>query len=216
MGREELLVQAAEPSKSVPVTQVVGFALVALAGVAIVVSSVLVPWIRSERSAVEASASAAFDEHGVADYTGWDLAERCGQWNGATKCSIGVVEGRRSVATGPVTAGLGVLLLVLGIIGVVASYARRRTLVALAALGACFAAGAAVAFVMMFSFESTGLDLRVGVWVFVAAAVVALVASLIASAASRHAGPPRGAFRVFAVIALLVLGWIGGILVWTA
>jgi hypothetical protein len=192
-----------------------GFVLVALAGVVIVVASFL-PWIRVDRVAVEELPAGSEQMNVVEDFSGWDIAQHCAVWHGPTTCSMYVDDGRQSVVAGTVTAGLGVVLLICGVVGGLLMVGGRRTAARIMSLGACIAAGVAAGFTTAFWWSSGPLDFRVGVWAFATATWIALVGSLLTAVVPRSSSAARRTARVLGVAGLLVLGWFGAVLIWTA
>jgi hypothetical protein len=215
VGCEERSVRTAARGDRLLSCAVGGFALVALAGIVIVISSFL-PWIRVDQVAVEELPAGSEQSSVVEDFSGWEIAQHCAVWNGPTECSIDVLDGRQSVVAGTVTAGLGVVLLACGVTGALFMVARRRSVARVVSLGACFAAGVASGFTTFFWWTSGRLHFRGGVWAFAAATMIALLGSVLAAVAPGSSSPARRTARVLGVVGLLVLGWFGAVLLWTA
>jgi hypothetical protein len=202
------------------VAGVPGFVIVAAAGVLIVISSVL-PWIRVNPVAVEEAATNSYRRsHSPHEFSGWDIANTCGQANGLIKCSIGVstarIEGRQSIVTGPVTAGVGAALIALGIMGALSLRWGARTVMNCARVGSWFAAGAAAGLATLFWWSSGEFEFQIGVQTFWVATLLAAAGALITAAAIGRPRAARTSARVLGAFGVMAFGWIGAALLSTA
>ena len=188
----------------------------ALAGTLIIIASFL-PWIHASPGAVEDTGRSAFvGSESPRDYSGWDLADDCGQWNGAITCSVGIVEGRRSILTGPATATMGVVLLALGVDGAWSIRRDRRATARIVLAVSCLTAGAAAGFATLFRVSAGKLDYRIGVNVLWLASLLAVAGAAIATAAGGRRHATRTAGRLLGAFGLAALGWFGAVLLSTA
>jgi hypothetical protein len=188
-----------------------GFAFVGLAGVVLVIATFL-PWISVPIGNVESD-----NNHSRHDFSGWELAERCGEPNGLSKCTIGVPpESRQTIVTGRTTLVVGVALAVLGVCGLVSLALGFSMSARVPTMLSFFGAGIIFGYALLFAYSSGKLTPQLGLYLVWGAAAFTLAGASATALRARRGGALNAAGRALAIIVTLVLGFVTSLLLWGA